>query len=221
MAKEKFCFATAMHFVPGPTVRSMISKVRKALDERTAFEEAKKPGKLHVELRDAVKQLDGNALMARFYCVLKADPMEVLNKERKEGYRANLKTVRKVRMTAEYLAGDSTRLNGVCKALFAATILAARLGKPWVSNNDAEKLLLSLPVTTGNAELTAALKELQGMNIENASEARNQACQFRTAFENLNCYRIARGNAKDLSANGIYANLDSPLIMALADRWGI
>jgi hypothetical protein len=214
-------FATAMQQVPNRDVSNMLAKIARALDKRAAFEASKAPHKLHVELMAADKQMRGNKTLARFYAVLDASPDLILNRERKEGYRANLKTVRKVRGLSEFMAGENGKINGVCKALFAATILAARMGTEWVSNNDAEKLLLALPLDSMNGELRDALAELSGLNIRDAKEARNQACQFRTAFENLGCYFVSRSNPDDMNANGIRANLESPLMFSLANRWGL
>lgn len=213
-------FANNMAAIPAPTVSAMLKRVARALDKRASFEAAKS-SRLNVELLAADKQMRGNKTLARFYCVLGADPDLVLNRERKAGFRANLKTVRKVRLLAEFMAGEHSKINGVCKALFAATILANRLGQPWVSNNDAEKLLLSMPVESMGAELKEALSELKGLNIRDAKESRNQACQFRTAFENLGCYYVAKSNPDDLDDRGIIANMDSPLMFSLANRWGL
>lgn len=213
-------FATAMTAVKPQAVIGMLKRVNKALDSRVAFEAAKGT-RANIELASAEKQMRQNKTLAKFYAVLKADPDLVINRVRKDGYRANLKTVRKVRMLAEYMAGQNGKVNGVCKALFAATILAARMGKPWVSNNDAEKLILQLPVESMGAELRAAFEELRGLNVRDPKEARNQACQFRTAFENLGCYFVAKSNIDDADERGIIANMESPLIVALAEKWGI
>lgn len=214
-------FASAMASTSQQKVSGMIARMGRALDHRAAYEAAKAPNKFHVELAAADKQMRGNKTLARFYCVLDANPDVVLNRERIAGYRANLKTVRKVRGLAEYMEGQHGKINGVCKALFAATILAARMDIYWISNNDAEKLLSSVPLKGMHPELKKALEELSGLNIRDAKEARNQACQFRTAFENLGCYFVSRDDENNLSSNGIRANLTNPLIMALSERWGI
>jgi hypothetical protein len=213
-------FAASMAAHSPQKVTGMIKRVANALAKREAFEQQKAPNALHIELQAAKAQLQGNKTVARLFLSIAADPDVVLNRERKRGYRANLKCIRKVRMLAEYMAGDNGKINGVCKALFAATILAGMSGKPWVSNNDAEKLLLQVPLSDLPQELADALAELRGLNIRDAKEARNQACQFRTAFENLGCYYVCKGNSDNLDQRGIVANNDSPLIQALAQRWG-
>ncbi len=214
-------FAAAMASVKPQAVQGMLKRIDRALVEREAFERQKNPHKLHVELEAAKQQMTGNKTLARFYVVLSADPGLILNRVRQDGSRANLKTVRKVRILAEYMAGENGKINGVCKALFAATILAATLNRPWVSNNDAEKLLLALPVETMGQELRQAFDEMKGLNIRNAKESRNQACQFRTAFENLCCYFVTKDNPDALNDRGIYADLNNPLMSALRERWGL
>src|SRR5689334_14976642 len=135
-------FQKAMHDVSGPKAASMVRKINLALEKRYAFERENKPNSPLVEMRDAYTQLHGNTNVARFLCVLEAEPDVMLNRVRKDGYRSNLKAIRKIRMLAEYMAGEHGRINGVTKALFAASIIAARENQPWVSNSDAEAILL-------------------------------------------------------------------------------
>lgn len=208
-----------MDDVPGNQVGGMVRRINTALDKRYAFERANKPSSPLIEMREADTQLRGNSTVARFLIVLGADPEVMLNRVRKDGYRSNLKAMRKVRMLAEYMAGHHGKINGVVKALFAASIIAAKENHPWVSNSDAEAILLRLQ--TSNPELLSSIAAFTALRIKSASEARNQACQFRTAFENLKVFYSSRDDETDLSSNGVRASMVSPLIQALAHRWGL
>lgn len=221
MIKET-TFAELMELVSAPKVTAMLKRIDKALETRAIFEQSKKKP-AYIELQAAFEQMEGNKTLARFFAVMDCDPIEYLNKERKRGYRTNLKTVRKVRMLAEYMRGEHGAINGVCKALFAATILAAKHGKPWSSNSEAELLLFGMPTSQfqRNEELWKAYESFSMLNIRSGEEARNQACQFRTAFENLGVYFKSREDEADLSTNGIYADLNNPLIKALACKWSL
>lgn len=215
-------FQSDMNKVSGPKLAGMVSRINRALDKRIAFEQAKAPKSSHIELKAADKQLRGNKTVAAFLAVLGADPDKMLNNERKAGYRSNLKAIRKIRMLAEYMAGEHGAVNGVVKALFAATILAAKNNSPWTSNKDAEQILLGLADRTDMpTELLCSVVNFTSLNILDPSEARNQACQFRTAFENLGVFFFSREDANNLSSNGIYADLNNPLIKALANKWGL
>lgn len=214
-------FAEMMELIPNQKVSAIIRQIDKALSIRSDFEASKaKPA--YIELEAAKKQMAGNKTLARFFAVMETNPIEFLNLERKAGYRTNLKIVRKVRMLAEYMRGEHGAINGVCKALFAATIIAAKQGSPWTSNNDAEKLLFqAFDAMRFSEEFFRSYETFSRLNIQSPEEARNQACQFRTAFENLGVYFNTRNDENDLSSNGIYADLTNPLIIDLTNRWGL
>lgn len=214
-------FKEQMESIPSTQVASMVRSINAALNHREAYERQKAPNGAHVELRDVIGMLRGNSTVARFLIVLGADPDVMLNKQRKAGYRANLKPIRKIRMLAEYMAGEHGAVNGVVKALFAATIMAAKLKTYWLSNDELERILARIPLMDVPEELRVSIQAWNAVNIKSGAESRNQACQFRTAFENLGCYIKSREDMADLNKSGIYANMNNPLIQDLAKRWNL
>lgn len=214
-------FKQLMDQQPSQKVASMTHQLNQAFKNRETYERQKNPLGSHIELNSVKRQLVGNALVARFLCTLKADPDIMLNKQRKAGYRANLKAIRKIRMLAEYMAGKGHAINGVCKALFAATILANKFKMAWLSNAECEKILAQMDLKEFPEELRLSIEEFNKTSISDPMEVRNQACQFRTAFENLGIYFMTRDDADNNNNIGIYGDMANPLMQDLAVRWGL
>lgn len=199
-------------------VESMLHKIDAQLIERRAFEETARPNKTHIELREAEKQLRGNETVARFFLANSVDPSRVLNWTRKDGYRSNLKGIRKLRKLCEFVANYGS-IDRVSKALFAATIIAANRGCGWISNSQQELILSDLPVSTLPQELREAVSEWQNRYMSLTHESRNQSCQWRTTYENCGAYAMSAQDTVNGQELGVTVNMDSPLVQYLNNRW--
>lgn len=200
-------------------VNASLRRVEKSLAKREAFEIQKAPHNPHIELRRAARYLRGNKTFAAFMAAIGADSDLFLNRERKLGYRSNLKGVQKVKSLVEYITGRSKKFDRVSLALFASSIIAAKRGIDWISNQEQEKILSSLPVDSLPPEVADAIRHYQYKYMRIEGDSRNQACQFRTTFDNLGCYEFSKADTPDANLNGIEVNLDSPVIQFLSAKW--
>lgn len=214
-------FAKAMAELPSQRVASMVHAINKALDRRIDFEVTKNPNAAHIELREADKQIRNNATFARFLLVCGADPDTILNKVRKQGQRANLKNIRKLRMLAEYCAGKHGAINAVTKSLLASTIVAANRQIPWLSNAEQVRILSDMRLNLLPDEIAQSIMQFNHKYLKSSAESQNQASQFRTAFENLGCYTKSREDDDNFSQTGIHANINHPLMSYLNNRWNL
>jgi hypothetical protein len=201
------------------TVTGMVKRINKALEEREAFERLKAPHSAHIEFRRARSFLANNRGFAAFLCALNVDPDHLLNRVRKDGYRANLKGVRKLKNLYQYVTGKTRSFERVSLALFASSIVAAKRGINWINNNEQELILSSLPVSSLPDEVQEAIKDYQHKYMRIEGDSRNQACQFRTTYDNLGCYFVSRDDVDDSNRQGIHINLDSPVIQFLSKKW--
>jgi hypothetical protein len=197
----------------------MLRKLENEMSKREAFEVAKAPNAPLIELRRAKQTIIGNRRFAAFMAAISADPSELLNKVRKEGYRSNLKGIQKVKSLVEYVNGRSNKFDRVSLALFAVSIIAAKKGIDWISNEQQMFILSSLDVPGIPEEVREAVRYYQAKHLTLAGDAANQACQFRTTFNNLGLFTYANRDVEERNLNGIQVNLNSPVIQYLSARW--
>ncbi len=202
-------------------INAMIKRIEKAYKEREAFEYSKNPNGSHIELRRAKNLIVGNRRFAAFLSAIGACPDKLLNKSRKLDTRANLKGIKKISMLCDYITGESRIFERVSLALFASTIIAALKGTQWISNAEQELILSNVPVQSLPHEVQAAIHDYKHKYMSLAGDSRNQSCQFRTTFENLNCFYFSREDTIDSNRLGIGVLLDSPVITYLIDKWNL
>lgn len=204
---------------------AMVANINAALAERKAFEVKKAPKGTHLELRRTIQFMKDNRRLARFLVALNADPHEMLNRERKLGYRSNLKGFQKMKTLLDYVTGRSGAFERVSMALFAATIVAKLKGRTdrngFVSNEEQEFILSNMPVKSFPKELQEAVKSWQNKYMPLSLESRNEASRFRTTFENIGCYTVDSQDTDSKHSRGIIVNMESPLIRYLVDRWNL
>lgn len=209
----------AMASVHPNAVNAMVRRINKAIADREAFEVQKLPHGSHIELRRAKAYLVNNRTLAAFLSVCGADPDKMVNRTRKDGYRSNLKGIKKLRNLVDYVTGKTRSFERVSLALFASSIIAAKRGIKWISNTEQELILSSLDVTSLPQDVRDAIKHYQNAYLRIEGDSRNQACQFRTTFDNLGCYFFSREDVEDANRLGIMINQDSPVIQYLASQW--
>lgn len=206
---------------PKQAVTGMVRRIETAYKEREAFEFEKSPNGSHIELRKARAIVMHNPRLAAFLLACDVDPQELLNKSRKEGTRANLKGIKKIKTLLDFVTGKSRVFERVSLALFASTIIAANRGIGWISNAEQELILSNLPVGSLPTELQAAVADYKHRYMSITGDSRNQSCQFRTTFSNLNCFFFSREDCDDMNRLGIMVNMDSPIIQFLNKRWNL
>lgn len=202
-------------------ITAMAKRVEKAFKERESFELAKNPNGSHIELRKAKAMMLHNRRFAAFLSAIDANPDKLLNKSRKEGTRANLKGIKKIRMLLDYVTGETRVFERVSLALFAASIIAAKRGIKWISNAEQELILSNLDVGSLPLDVQTAIKEYKHKYMSITGDSRNQSCQFRTTFSNLGCFWFSRQDCDDSNRLGIEVDLDSPIIRYLSDKWNL
>lgn len=208
-----------MKAVSNKDAGNMKARIKKAFHKREAFELKKEPNGTHIELRRAERFLLDNDNLARMLVVLNADPDLMLNRERKEGYRSNLKGFQKIKSLLQYIVGESLSFERVSLALFASTIIAAKSGIERISNVEQELVLSNVPVSSFPKELQSAIEDYKHKFMRLRGDSRNQSCQFRTTFDNLGAYTFDSADSSDKNGKGIIVNMESPLIQYLAARW--
>lgn len=209
----------AIAAVPTKEVTAMLRRIMAELNKRQEFETLKEPFGSHVVLKQTIAMLRGNRRFAAFLCVIGADPAEMFNRTRKEGTRADLKGIKKVKMLVDYVTGRTGAFERVSLALFAATIIAAKKGVKWVSNAEQELILSSLDITSLPEEVQDAIKAYQHKYMRIHGDSRPQSCRFRTTFSNLGAFMFSREDQDDKNRLGIMVNMDSPIVRYLTDRW--
>jgi hypothetical protein len=211
----------AMKAVNPAKVSAMVRSINKALDSRLAFERQKAPHSALIEYRRANAFMRNNRRLGAFLAVVGADPDQMLNRTRKAGTRANLKGIKKVRQLLDYLTGETNRFERVSLALFASSIIAAKKGIQWISNNEQELILSTVDVGSLPEAVREAIEEYKHKYMTLEGDSRNQSCQFRTTFANLGCYYFSNEDVDDSNRNGIQIDLDSPIIRELNRRWNL
>lgn len=201
-------------------VTAMVERINLALKKRADFELSKKPNGTHIELRRvAGKFADSRGIAAFLHCI-DADPDLMFNRVRKDGTRSNLKGLQKVRKLYEFIVGDTGAVETVTCALFASTIIAARMGVNWVSSAEQEFILSSEKVKSLPAKVRDAIYAYQHKHMTLEGDSRSQSCQFRTTFSNLGAYYFAREEFDESDYSlGISINLKSPIVQFLSDAW--
>lgn len=203
-------------------VAAMRERINSALKERAFYEREKSPNGSHVELRRTVSAFLHNNSAAAFFLVCGADPDLVFNRERKAGTRANLKGFRKVRQLIDYITGKSHAFETVSKALFACSIVASYKGINWLASPEQELILSPEELGSLPEDIRNDIYSFQHKHMTIEGDSRNQACQFRTTFENLNMFIQLRdefdGNEYTL---GISVIPNHPVIEYLATRWNL
>lgn len=202
-------------------INAMVKRIEKAFKERESFEYSKNPNGSHIELRRAKNLILNNRRFAAFLIAVNACPDKLLNKSRKLDTRANLKGIKKIRMLCDYITGETRIFERVSLALFASTIIAALKGVQWISNSEQELILSNVPVQSLPSEVQAAIADYKHRYMSLAGDSRNQSCQFRTTFENLDCFYFSREDTLDSNRLGIGVNLNNPIITYLVDRWNL
>lgn len=200
-------------------VTAMVGRVNTALYERATFERSKKPHGSHVELRRVANMYADSRNMAAFLHVIGADPQVMFNKVRKDGTRANLKGLQKVRKLCDFILEDKP-LDMPSKALFAATIIANRMGAKWISSNEQEFILSSESVESLPADIRNAIYAYQHKHMTIEGDSRPQSCTFRTTYANLGAYHYAREEFDNSEYSlGIMVDTTSPIIQHLTATW--
>lgn len=196
-------------------INAMVKHIEKAYKDREAFEMEKNPHGSHIELRRAKNLIVNNRRFAAFLATVGINPETLLNKSRKLDTRANLKGIKKLRMLCDYITGETRVFERVSLALFAATIIAANRGINWISNAEQELILSNLPVSSLPDELQKAIEEYKHKYMFIGGDSRNQSCQFRTTFANMDCFYFSREDTADSNRLGIGVNMESPIIQHL------
>lgn len=203
-------------------VSAMVNRIMEALREREAFERAKKPNGSHIALRKAFNAFAYNRRVAAFLLVIGANPQVMFNRSRQQGSRANLNGFMKVRKLIDYITGEEETFERVSLALFAATIIAANMGKGWIANPEQELILSSEKVESLPPAIRDAIRDYQHKYMSLTGDSRFQACQFRTTFNNMGIYHYMREDFDNSEyANGILVNMESPVVQFLNDRWNL
>jgi hypothetical protein len=201
-------------------VTAMVGRINSALEKRARFELAKKPHGSHVLLRQTAAQFADSRTVAAFLVALNADPELMFNRTRKAGTRANLKGFKKVRQLIDYTTGRTKAFEIVSKALFASTIIAAKMGIEWIASAEQELILSDHRVASLPEDIRNAIYEYRHKHMTLEGDSRNQSCQFRTTFNNLGLYDFSREEFDNCDYSlGIRVNLENPLIEYLSDEW--
>jgi hypothetical protein len=194
-------------------VDAMVKRVNAALEERAAYERAKSPSGSHIELRKVLGAFYNARTAAAFFVALKVDPDLMFNRSRKEGTRANLKGFTKVRKLIDFVTGRTKVFERVSLALFASTIIAARMGVEWIASPEQELILSKESVQSLPTPIQEAISEYKHKHMTLTGDSRPQACQFRTTFQNLGIFEFYRDEFDNVDYTlGITVNMDSPLV---------
>lgn len=203
-------------------VADMSAHILAAIKERADFEHKLKPNGSHVELRKVFRDfygIDGNKTVSAFFIAVDADPQLLFNRQRKDFTRANLKGFHKIRKLINLVMGTGD-VDTVTKALFASTIIAALKGVNWVASPEQELILSPEAVLSLPADIREAIYSFQHKHSTVEGDARPQASQFRTTFENLNCFVSTRDEFDNVAyTKGVTVLLNSPIVSFLKDKW--
>lgn len=203
-------------------VSSMVERINSALLERAKFERQNKPNGSHIEFRRVANQFNDSRTVAAFLIALNASPEIMFNRERKAGTRADLKGLQKVRKLIDYVTGRTTVIDTVTKALFAATIIAAKMGIEWIASPEQEMILSDSRIKSLPNDVREAIADYQLRHMSLEGDSRPQSCRFRTTFANLGLYQFHRDEFDNSDSTlGISVNLDNPLIQYLTLRWDL
>lgn len=203
-------------------VQTMKKRIEKAIYDRALFERQKAPNASHVELRRVAGDFINSTNAAAFFVLLNADPDLIFNRVRKEGTRASLKGLRKIKCLIDYIMGNKDTLDIVSKALFASTIVAANKGVEWIASPEQEYILSPESVNSLPKDIREAIYTFQHKHMTIEGDARHAASHFRTTFANLGFYTYAREEFDNSSYQmGIVIDLHNPVIIYLNERWGL
>ena len=215
--QPKLSLIEQMAKLPPKKVSNMVEALNANYAERWLYELGKRPNASHTWLRRAA-WVRNNESFARFMLALNADPANLLNRERIAGARSDLKGLDKIKALYRYTTGKTNKLGKLEAALFALTIIAANKGYAWISNAQLELVLSTLDITSLSDEVAGPLEAWRNLSID-PMNARQEACRWRTSFENLNCYSIETAKDQQTSQAGVVIDLANPLIDALNERW--
>lgn len=208
--------------ISSQAVTAKSKAIVKAIATRQEYETAKGTG-WHIELFKLEKKLENRDIMkafARLLCLANASPDRIFNYERQVNSRANIKGIVKILNLALYLDNYTGNLDRVTLTLFYLTISSALAGQDYVNNHETELQLFGHSYSTLPPEIAEKLRKIFAAR-RGVNDCRNEACQFRTAFENLGIFAkesVERGLRTD---KGIRIDLESPIVRALIDRWNL
>jgi len=201
-------------------VAAMVERINQAVYDRATFERSKQPNGSHIELRRTANAWADSSICAAFLIYLNANPDTIFNRSRKDGTRANLKGLQKVKTLFDYVMGRKDVIDFCSFALFASTIIAAKMGTTWVSSQEQELILSSEKVNSLPRDVQNSIRQYQHKYMSIEGDSRNQSCLFRTTYANLGLYHVSREDWDNTNYSlGVMVDTDNPLIMYLSDRW--